>query len=223
MLKNNKIFIYNLIAIFLLSIFMFLFLFSFTDSFWGLSGFLICLFVIFVLVYLFNPIILFFQIKQNPKTILLKILIFLNSLIIIISYIFLFFYFQLFPNYFVGNKEIEKQIKKEYIYLHEEISPILTYLENYYAHNKFYPLSIEKKILNTKKFDKTEYLPNQNGKEYIIKIYPYKGPIEYYQFVPTNNSNMKNFCEDIGLDYKCYYIINNNWSAVYYKLYTRHY
>ena len=57
--------------------------------------------------------------------------------------------------------------------MHEEISPILTYLENYYAQNKFYPLSIEKKILNTKKFDEIKYFKDLDTliSKYHKKLY----------------------------------------------------
>ena len=185
------------------------------------------LFLLFIaLVYVVCPIGLIFQILHKNKTKFDKVILVLNSIGIILSYLLILFVFLAFPNDFVKEKDVRAQISREYSTLNSEYQPVLNYLAKYKKDNGVYPEQIDEKILpKSKIFEMYKYHTNYDGKGYWLQVYPKKGPIEYYY--NDENDNSYNYYKGNGhidgfLDNDFYYEIDTKWHAVMLQHLTRH-
>ena len=185
------------------------------------------LFILFIaLVYVVSPIGLIFQILHKNKTKFDKIILTLNSIGIIFSYLLIIFIFLAFPNDFVDEKDVRTQIDNEILTLNNEYKPVLDYLAKYKKEHGVYPESLDDKLLpKSKIFEMYKYHTSYDGKGYWLQVYPKKGPIEYYY--NDENDNGYNYYNGDGyidgfLDNDYYYEIDDKWHAIMLQPLTRH-
>lgn len=182
--------------------------------------------LIIVQVYLACPVGLVFQILHKNKTKFDKIILTLNLIGIILSYLLIILIFLAFPNDFKDEKDVHHQISLEYPILNKEYQPVLDYLSQYKKEHGVYPKSIDEKLLpKSKTFEMYKYQTNYDGKGYWLQVYPKKGPIEYYY--NDENDNGYNYYNGNGyidgfLDNDYYYEINDKWHAIMLQHFTRH-
>lgn len=147
----------------------------------------------------------------------------------IIFAIFLLIFFLSFCvriSYYIKEKKVYSQIDKEYSILTKEYLPVVLYLKNYKKQNGVYPEKISEQFLgHSKFFEKYEYESVENGKGYFVKIYPLRGPIEYYYSDESDNG--WNYYVGSGyydgfLDNENFYEIDKTFHAITYDYTSRH-
>ena len=180
----------------------------------------ICFFILLYTLSILCMIEIVLLIKNKYKTLIHKwhIVVCIGSIVII--YLTLAIFHVMFPNIFVSDKQVYKQINKEQSVLYAEYQPVLKYLTDYKKEHGVYPQNIENVTPESKFFGKCEYnlFPKENG--YILKVYPKKGVIKYYYNDEFDNGYNTLF----GTGYissflvdKYFYEIDDNWHAVMYR------
>ena len=140
----------------------------------------------------------------------------LIGLVITISVaLLLVFYIQI--SFTIKENKTLSQAKIEHQALKKHFSRVLSFLADYKKKNNVYPDVIDNAIVVPNSFKKIEYVTFGDKKSYHIKVYPKKGPVDYYY--NDENDNGYNYYQGTGffdgfMTNEYYYELDKNWHAV---------